>query len=62
MGPNVRLYALDCRAERKLRQVASPQSYQLMFHYIQTLPAEVEQLVILLGVPIGELIPNDTCL
>jgi hypothetical protein len=54
MGPNVRLYALDCRAERKLHQIVSAESYKLMSDYVESMPPEVEQLVLLLGVPIGE--------
>lgn len=54
LGPKVHLVALDCRAERKLHQIVSPQTYKMVFNYISSLPAEVEQLVLLLGVPIGK--------
>jgi hypothetical protein len=40
---------LDCRAERKLDQVCSKQTYDLVFSLLERLPLEVEQIVMLLG-------------
>ena len=42
---------LDCRAERKLDQVCSQQTYDLVFSLLERLPLEVEQIVMLLGTP-----------
>lgn len=40
---------LDCRVERKLDQVCSQQTYDLVFSLLERLPLEVEQIVMLLG-------------
>lgn len=40
---------LDCRAERKLDQVCSQQTYDLVFSLLERLPLEIEQIVMLLG-------------
>lgn len=54
LGPKVSLVAIDCRAERKLTQIVTTETYNLIFReIIGRLPAEVEQLVVLLGVPIA---------
>lgn len=53
LGPKVTLLALDCRAERKLSQICRPESYSKVFNEVKKLQG-IEQLVILLGVPIGE--------
>ncbi|KAJ9110753.1 hypothetical protein QFC20_002794 [Naganishia adeliensis] len=51
LGPNVYMVLLDCRAERKLDQVCSKQTYDLVFSLLERLPLEVEQIVMLLGAP-----------
>lgn len=62
LGPKVAMLLLDCRAERRLTQIVSPKTYQKCFNAISQLPRDVEQLVIQLGVPIGECIaPSCTC-
>lgn len=53
LGPKVYLCALDCRAERKIEVMASEKTYKLVFEHLRQLPAEVEQLIVLLGVPIA---------
>lgn len=54
LGPKVFLLAVDCRAERTLKQIVSRPTYDQLFHgLVATLPAEVEHLVVLLGVPIA---------
>lgn len=53
LGPKVRLLMLDGRTERRLDQIASPYTYRLIFDVLRTMPAEVEHLVVLLGVPIA---------
>jgi hypothetical protein len=53
LGPKVAMLALDCRAERKLSQIVRPESYNKAFNEVRKIQG-LEQLVILLGVPIGE--------
>ncbi|KAL1409475.1 hypothetical protein Q8F55_003458 [Vanrija albida] len=53
LGPKVHMFAIDCRSERKLHQVVSPETYGIIFDLIGRLPPDVEQLVIQLGVPIA---------
>ncbi|TXT06137.1 hypothetical protein VHUM_03610 [Vanrija humicola] len=53
LGPKVHMIAVDCRSERKLHQVVSPETYSIIFDIISRLPQDVEQLVIQLGVPIA---------
>ena len=53
LGPKVSMLALDCRAERKLSQIVTPQTYAKTFAEVRKIKG-IEQLVILLGVPIGE--------
>ncbi|RSH76798.1 uncharacterized protein EHS24_005194, partial [Apiotrichum porosum] len=53
LGPNVALMALDCRAERTYHQIVSKESYEGAFYAISQLPPTVQQLVLLLGVPIA---------
>lgn len=54
LGPKVAMLALDCRAERKLHQIVTPETYNKCFNEIRKFEG-IEQLVILLGVPIGKL-------
>ncbi|KAL7424856.1 hypothetical protein Q5752_000541 [Cryptotrichosporon argae] len=53
LGPKVYMLALDCRAERKRDRVVTVQTYDLVFSELRKLPPTVEQLVMLLGVPIA---------
>lgn len=53
LGPNTYMALFDCRAERKIDQVCSKESYDLMFSAMRALPATVHQVVLLLGVPIA---------
>ncbi|OWT39249.1 plasma membrane protein [Cryptococcus neoformans Bt1] len=52
LGPKVTLLALDCRAERRLTEICRPESYAKVFNEVKKLQG-IEQLVILLGVPIA---------
>lgn len=52
LGPKVTLLALDCRAERRLFEICRPESYAKAFNEVKKVQG-IEQLVILLGVPIG---------
>ncbi|WWD20042.1 hypothetical protein CI109_104515 [Kwoniella shandongensis] len=52
LGPKVNLLALDCRAERKLNQICTKATYDKAFNEIRK-EKGLEQLVILLGVPIA---------
>jgi hypothetical protein len=54
LGPKVQMLALDCRAERKLHQICSKEHYERAFGEVRKVPSTTEQLVVLLGVPIGE--------
>lgn len=55
LGPKVQMLALDCRAERKLHQICSKEHYERAFGEVRKVPSTTEQLVVLLGVPIGKL-------
>jgi hypothetical protein len=46
------MLALDCRAERKLNQVCTKETYAKTFGEVRKMKG-IEQLVLLLGVPIG---------
>lgn len=53
-GPKQWMLMIDCRVERKLKQICSPKSYDKIFSRIASdLPPTVEHLVILLGVPLA---------
>lgn len=52
-GPKQYLLAIDCRAERKVEQICSKESYNKIFDRVRKLPDGVEHLVILLGVPLA---------
>lgn len=53
LGPKVLMLALDCRAERKLTQVVTRKTYDKCLGEVRKVQG-IEQLVMLLGVPIGE--------
>ena len=63
LGPKVLMLALDCRAERKLHQVCTKETYAKTFGEVRKMKG-IEQLVLLLGVPIGMSHPchNSFCL
>ncbi|WWC65575.1 uncharacterized protein I303_108193 [Kwoniella dejecticola CBS 10117] len=52
LGPKVTLLALDCRAERKLDRICTPETYAKTLGEVRKIQG-IEQLVILLGVPIA---------
>jgi hypothetical protein len=56
LGPKVLMLALDCRAERKLHQVVTKETYAKTLGEVRKVKG-IEQLVLLLGVPIGMLPP-----
>lgn len=47
------MLAIDCRAERKLSRICTQETYQKLFNEVRQVKG-LEQLVILLGVPIGQ--------
>jgi hypothetical protein len=53
LGPNQYILLLDCRAERRINQICTEFTYNRVFDAIRALPAEVDQLIVLLGVPIA---------
>lgn len=54
LGPKVQMLALDCRAERKLTEIVRPETYEKCFGELRREAQRgVEQVVLLLGVPIG---------
>ena len=53
LGPKVYILLLDCRTERKKAQICSAVTYERCFAAIRALPAEVDHLIFLLGVPIA---------
>lgn len=54
MGPKQWLLMIDCRAERKVDQICTKQSYEKIWSRVRSdLPPGVEHLVILLGVPLA---------
>ncbi|CEH17527.1 hypothetical protein CBOM_03941 [Ceraceosorus bombacis] len=53
LGPKQYILLVDCRAERKVAQVCSEQSYKKLFDAVRALPPGVEHLTILLGVPLA---------
>lgn len=53
LGPKVHMLALDCRAERKLTEIVRKDTYDKCFGEVRKVQG-VEQLVLLLGVPIGK--------
>ncbi|KIJ68942.1 hypothetical protein HYDPIDRAFT_80069 [Hydnomerulius pinastri MD-312] len=53
MGPHVRIFMLDCRAERKKDKVCSDEQYRKVYDAIGQLPAHVEHIVVQLGIPIA---------
>lgn len=53
LGPKVNLLAIDCRAERKQNRVVTTETYNKVFGEVRKVKS-LEQLVILLGVPVGK--------
>ncbi|KAK0529237.1 hypothetical protein OC834_001526 [Tilletia horrida] len=54
LGPKQQLLLMDCRAERKLDQVVSPEGYGLIFSEVRKrMPSTTEHLTILVGVPLA---------
>lgn len=53
MGPKQHMLLLDCRAQRKLDQVCSEDTYERVFEACMNLPESVRHLIIQLGVPIA---------
>jgi hypothetical protein len=47
------MLAIDCRAERKLDRIVSKETYNKLFAEVRKAKG-MEQLVMLLGVPIGQ--------
>jgi hypothetical protein len=52
MGPSVAMCMVDCRAERRLDQICTEDTYDTLFALLNNLPPSTEQLIMLLGVPI----------
>ncbi|CAK0753536.1 hypothetical protein CVIRNUC_002228 [Coccomyxa viridis] len=52
LGPRVAIVAPDCRAERTVRRVISPEAYQALFAQIAALPPSVKHLVVCTTVPV----------
>ena len=55
LGKEISLLGLDCRTERKLKQICDPQTYKIVFNKMnETLKAngDVKHLYVMLGVPI----------
>lgn len=53
LGPKQYILLIDCRAERKVNQICTSKSYEKIFNRVRQLPAGVEHLIILLGVPLA---------
>ncbi|TFY74486.1 hypothetical protein EWM64_g9525 [Hericium alpestre] len=53
LGPTSWMLMLDCRAERELDQVCSPEEYRKVFARLHSLPPHVEHLIVQLGIPIA---------
>ncbi|KAH9977284.1 hypothetical protein BGW80DRAFT_1435953 [Lactifluus volemus] len=53
VGPTVWVLMLDCRAERRLGQVCSPEQYGKVFQRLHELPSGVQHLIIQIGIPIA---------
>ncbi|KAA1471319.1 hypothetical protein DENSPDRAFT_837285 [Dentipellis sp. KUC8613] len=53
LGPTSWMLMLDCRAERKLEQVCSPEEYRRVFQRLHNLPLNTEHLIVQLGIPIA---------
>lgn len=52
MGPKQAMLLIDCRAQRKLKQVCARDTYERCFAALRTLPDSVEHVIIQLGVPL----------
>ena len=55
LGPNMAMLGLDCRTERKLKEIVSPQTYDLVFKRLEeeAKRGELDHLLVMLGVPIA---------
>ncbi|KAI0317869.1 hypothetical protein OF83DRAFT_1083328 [Amylostereum chailletii] len=53
LGPTSSMLLLDCRAERRLSQVCSPEEYKKVFDRMNLLPPSTEHLIVQLGIPIA---------
>ncbi|KAI0071818.1 hypothetical protein K474DRAFT_1712149 [Panus rudis PR-1116 ss-1] len=53
LGPKSYILLLDCRAERKLNQVCSPQEYDAVFRRVYDLPSTMEHFILQTGIPIA---------
>ncbi|GAA5879341.1 hypothetical protein JCM1840_006959 [Sporobolomyces johnsonii] len=53
LGPKMYILAVDWRSERRFDQLASKTTYDRLFAAVRALPAGVQHLVVLLGVPIA---------
>ncbi|KND03116.1 uncharacterized protein SPPG_02177 [Spizellomyces punctatus DAOM BR117] len=52
LGPSVALFGPDTRSERTPMQILSPQSYNLLFQTLRTLPPTIKHVIAMLAVPI----------
>ncbi|KAG7664282.1 uncharacterized protein J8A68_002197 [[Candida] subhashii] len=55
LGKEIALLGLDCRTERKLREIVSPSSYERVFDRLNkeiTANKDIKHLLVMLGVPI----------
>ncbi|KAK2460600.1 hypothetical protein APHAL10511_007070 [Amanita phalloides] len=53
LGPQCSILLLDCRAERTLERVCGTVEYRNVFSRLHQLPANVEHLIVQLGIPIA---------
>lgn len=55
LGPNMAMLGLDCRTERKLKEIVSPQTYDLVFQRLEQEAKKggLDHLLVMLGVPIA---------
>ncbi|KAN0064036.1 hypothetical protein ACQY0O_003642 [Thecaphora frezii] len=53
LGPKQYILLIDCRSERKVDQICTEATYKRVFEAVRALPAGVEHLTILLGVPLA---------
>lgn len=52
LGPQVRLLGIDMRSRRTKAQILPPESYALLRDKLRAVPAEVQHLVVLSGIPV----------
>lgn len=55
IGPTMAMLGLDCRTERKLKEIVSPQTYDIVFQRLQKEAerGKLDHLLVMLGVPIA---------